>query len=908
MAAPPAVNRRIVEALVESRLPDPRGRRLLLVHGRYEDTLPVEFRVHVAGSPRRVRVSDQNSVLGIVEAWQEHLDADPDGDDVLVVTTGLADAALGWDLRGYAVRGGTQTVDRLEIIKHRFTATDIDPRIRTEPWLVDALLDAEPATGWPRVGSVLTRDAAVRALILARLGEAEFGNGTLDAGTLLAWSQRGAGPERFAELPAQERDGLTAWLAETVGDTARVVMGLAAAGRAADVLPLGLLGAAATQRDATAEAAMAFGGLLGTVRPRTPELRVFVEAVEGTVERWIGQAESGGPHGEAARRRVLDVLRRADDLAATAELSAALAGSRFLPSAFQARLRTLAGTLTPRPDAAALSTAENALVSLTAHEMTRLFPERQRAATMAVRLMRWLVRPEDTIGSVAEGVRRHIAEWGWVDRALNVVWAGDTGGDPVVANAYRAVYEAARARRDTLDEAFARRLVTWTAHASTQAPGDCLLVEQVLERVAVPLSGESAPLVVVLDGMSSAVAAQLGEALNSRVWTEVSPEARRASAVAAIPSVTRVSRASLLTGVLTEGDQDAERKGFAAFWRRHRRDGVLFHKKDLAGHAGHRLAGPLVEALAGDAVVGVVLNTIDEALDHGREGDRTGWRLTDLTYLPELLDAARDYGRPVVLVADHGHVLDRSSTEDGPTAASGVEAARWRTGNAEAGEVELAGLRVIYGDGRVVVPWREDIRYTPRKAGYHGGASLAEMTVPVLTLLPAVDLLPSGWSVLPPESVAPEWWAPRHKPAPTVIPAPPAGRRPGRKKPAREAPDVTPLFTVEGSTPTESAETLGTRVVNTEAYAAQQAFVRRRPDKSVVAAVIDTLIAADNRLSLTALVAKAGRAGRNPEGFAETLRRLLNVEGYPVLSLQDGGRTVELNVELLRLQFGVTAP
>jgi hypothetical protein len=907
MATPPAVNRRIVEALVESRLPDPRGRRLLLVHGRYEDPLPAEFRVPVAGAQRRVRVTDQKSVLGIVEAWQEHEDANPDGDDVLVVTTGVPDTELGWDLRGYAVRGRTQTVDRLEIIKHRFRATDIDPRIREEPWLVDALLDAEPPTGWPRVGAVLTRDTAVRALITARLGEAAFGNGSLDAGTLLAWSQSSGSPERFADLPQPEREGLTTWLAEAVGDTARVVMGLAAAGRSADVLPLGLLGAAATREGASAEAAMAFGGLLGAVRPRTAELRVFVDAVEGTVERWISHTESGGAQGETTRRRVLDVLCRADDLAAAADMAAALSGNRFLPSAFQARLRALADRLTPRPDTVALSAADEALAALAGHGMARLFPERLGAATMAVRLMRWLIGPEDTLGSVAEAVRRHIGEWGWVDRALAVVWAGDSDSDPVVGNAYRVIYESARARRDALDRAFADRLATWTAHASIQASGDCLLVEQVLEAAVLPLAGESAPVVVVLDGMSSAVATQFGDALNSRVWTEVSPKARRIAAVAAIPSVTRVSRASLLTGGLTGGDQDVERKGFAAFWRRHHREGLLFHKKDIVGHAGHRLAGPLVEALAGDAVVGVVLNTIDESLDHGREGDRTSWQLTDVSYLPELLDAARDYGRPVVLVADHGHVLERSSAEDGPTAASGVEAARWRTGSAETGEVELAGPRVVYGEGRVVVPWREDIRYTPRKAGYHGGASLAEMTVPLLTLLPAIDLLPSGWSILPPESVVPEWWAPQHKPEPTVKPAPVTGRKQPRKKPAREAPDAVTLFTVDGTT-AEPPQTLGTKVVATEAYAAQRAFVRKAPDKSVVAAVIDALVEADEKLSLTALVAKAGRAGRNPEGFAETLRRLLNVEGYPVLSLSDGGRTVSLNVELLRMQFGVAAP
>jgi hypothetical protein len=70
--------------------------------------------------------------------------------------------------------------------------------------------------------------------------------------------------------------------------------------------------------------------------------------------------------------------------------------------------------------------------------------------------------------------------------------------------------------------------------------------------------------------------------------------------------------------------------------------------------------------------------------------------------------------------------------------------------------------------------------------------------------------------------------------------------------------------------------------------------------------VIDALVEADGRLSLTALAVKAGRAGRNPEFLATTLQRLLNVEGYPVLSMVDSGSAVKLDLEVLRVQFGVS--
>ncbi len=928
MAIPPAVNRRIIETLLEDELSRVPQRRLVLVHGRYEDSTPAEFCTDVAGVPRRIRVVDQSSVLGIIEAWQEHQAATVGSDDVLVVTTGVGDAQLGWDLRGHALYGSTRTVDRSKIVAHRFGAVEIDPRIRREGWLVDALLDAEPPSGWPRCGSLLTRDFAVRALIEVRLGgqlgdAAVLSAGALDSDALLAWSLTSAGPARFAALSDTERVGVTEWLTETVGDVAPVLLGLVAAGRRADAIALGVLGSVLTSPGVSAEAALAFGGLFDDLRFRPAELRLFTEAVERVLERWCTEAESNATS-NGARQRVLDVVERADELATAAALTEVLAANRFLPLGFQARLRAVAGTLSAHPPAAAAAAvvaAESALCGLREHRLEALYPRRVRAAQMAVRLLRWLATPESAVASVAAGVRDHLGEWGWVDRALAVVWAGDSVSDPVVGQGYRTVYEQARARRDALDEAFARRLVTWTEHADTQAPGDCLLVEDVLERAALPLAaGVRAPLILVLDAMSGAIATELGEQLTRRSWIEIAPDpGRRMAAVSALPSVTRVSRASLLTGRLTTGDQASEKEGFTAFWRKHRRGAVLFHKAEIGGYAGHRLAEPLVEALAGDGVVGVVLNTIDDALQHGREGDRIEWELADITYLPELLNTARSYGRPVMLVADHGHVLDRAVPDPGLLTAP-AESARWRTGVPEPGEVALTGPRVLYGDGHIVAPWRENIRYTHRRSGYHGGASPAEMTVPILILLPSPDLLPSRWSVLPPESTRPAWWEPRRTSEPAQSGGVAAPVKPVKRKgkAVAEHGGVDGLFAVEDvpvapspatAETVDRSATWGARVVATEVYASQRAFVRKAPDKAVVAGVIDALIAADGTLSLTAVAAAAaGRAGRNPDGLAATLQRLLNVEGYPVLGLADGGRTLKLDQELLRQQFGLDSP
>lgn len=883
--APPQLTKRMIETLLTDWLPRAKERRLVLIYGRYEDGSS-DFSLNTEQDRKRVHVTDQHSVLGIVEAWQRH-QAERGADDILVVTTSLDDDQLGWDIRGYALGRSTHTADRARIVAQRFGAADVDPRVRAEPWLIDALLEAEPPGGWPRSGSVLTRDTAMRTLIGARLGIGTLREDALDAGALLTWSLHSTGPDRFARFAESEQSGMTDWLANSVGEVAPIVLRLASAGKAADAMPLGLVGRVATRPDASPEAALAFGGLLAGVRP--PALRAFTDAVEGTLERWLSEAESGG---EAARKRILEVANRAEQLAASAHLTEALRDSRFLPSSYAAALGTLASALSPTPVKGSITEVERALDEIRDHGLARLEPDRLKAAEMAVRVHRWLALPLPDVGSVAVAANRQVMDWAWTDRALTTLWIGD-GGDPAVAQAYRALHQAARARRDRLDEQFAARLAEWVPRASSIDSGGCLLVEDVLNTVVRPVASRRSPLVIVLDGMSAAIATAIAEEAATGGWREASPhQGERVAAVTMFPSVTQAGRASLLSGGPKVGDQSAERAGFTAFWQKHRRKAALFHKNDLAGDAGHRLSEGLLTALAEDGVVGVVLNTIDDALDHGQEGERTGWSIRDITYLRELLDAARGYGRPVVLVSDHGHVLERSAEK--LSKAEGTSA-RWRTGPADDGEIELAGPRVLLGDGRVTVPWREDIRYTSRKSGYHGGASLAEMIVPVLVLLPSDELVPAGWHVLPPEAVTPAWWEQRR----TVLPEQPSrARKPSRRKP--EPDSAVPLFAVEAP-----GESVGTRIVATDLYAAQRAFVPKAPDKQVVAAVIDALLEADGTLSLSAVAQRAGRAARRPEFFIRTLERLVNVDGYPVLTLRDGDRSVKLDREMLQTQFGV---
>ncbi|WP_460808605.1 BREX-2 system phosphatase PglZ [Micromonospora zhanjiangensis] len=194
------------------------------------------------------------------------------------------------------------------------------------------------------------------------------------------------------------------------------------------------------------------------------------------------------------------------------------------------------------------------------------------------------------------------------------------------------------------------------------------------------------------------------------------------------------------------------------------------------GAAGEVLARDLADAVADQRhLVAVVINTVDDSLAHGREGDEPGWQLGDLGYLRSLLDLARSAGRAVLVTSDHGHVLERDGTY---VRVSDAASARHRTGPGPAGEgeVELSGPRVVAPDNRIVALWDPSLRYRPSRAGYHGGAALAEVTIPLLAfLLPNVTDPPTGWAAV--QGREPDWW--------TAAAPPP--RRP-RRRPRHRGP------------------------------------------------------------------------------------------------------------------------
>ena len=204
--------------------------------------------------------------------------------------------------------------------------------------------------------------------------------------------------------------------------------------------------------------------------------------------------------------------------------------------------------------------------------------------------------------------------------------------------------------------------------------------------------------------------------------------------------------------------------------------------------------------------------------------------------------------------------------------------ARWRPADTSAGEGELlfAGPRVALGGGHVVLPWRETLRYAPRKAGYHGGASPAEAVIP-LTILSAsgrrgrtrLGRRPGGLPGMVARAGRYVLGGGRRLPCrtPSSTSSPP--RRPHRG-PARRR---------RWSPPCWPATTYRKR----HKLAGRAAL----PDDRV-AALLSALVAAGGRARIDSVAAEAGIPAHRISLTITALRRLLQVEGYPVLDHRPG--------------------
>ncbi|MFI6304498.1 BREX-2 system phosphatase PglZ [Amycolatopsis thailandensis] len=902
----------------------------------------------VAWGERRALVATAVSPLAVYELVLNHLVPGAGGPEVLVVLTDQEETELGTDLLAQVHKRRVNAVDTWDVVRETFGAQHVDARLFAENWAAEALLDASPPSGWPRLaGGPLTRRHALTSLALRRLGAGRYepdqakrheGNVTgsveLDLPTLLRWSLSAGGPDRFLALRVPEQAGLTRFLGEEdqAGAAGQALLALVAAGHGADAVAFGLV-----------------CGALWVHAAHSVDAEDY--RARGRAERWFGDEPPARGEaldalatalGQASEEFVTTLLlnRRADDddAAAANRLSAtvldrsaslirqfgaerAAGTSPVLAAGLEAGFTAVGQALTRGDTERIAKSVQELRHHRLAYDQDAVI--RIVRATMAQRLAQWLTtEPAKESETIAAAIDRHLAETSWADLALEHIEAGGDS-EPGLKAAYDKLCLAVRARRREIDQYFARALAAWTS-AGTGARM-MLTVESFLARVVGPAvkAGERRVLLVVLDGMSAAIAAELGEELR-RDWAEYDPlpdakdSPRRRGMAAALPTVTAVSRTSLFAGKLMVGSQHQEQVAFSehTFWGN--QQAAVFHKNALRAGTGGEVFGPeLYEAMSGDRVhVAVVLNTIDDRLANEQKLGDGAWRLGDMGGLRELLRLAAEQGRAVLLTSDHGHVVDRHGAK--AEASASPLSARHRAPGGALGEneIELTGQRVVSPDtgGVIVALWDADSRYTARKAGYHGGASLAEFVIPVLALLPFGAVPPKGWRELGRQQ--PSWWSSAAEtttqtPAEPTVPPKRAAKK--RHIDAEQAASKQSLFELalvpDGKEsllsvqPVYSNYALVTDLLKSELFVAQSQSLARKPDLVKVEKALRALLDAGCVLPVTALAQRVGLPVTRADGFSAVLRQLLNFDGVQVLETLPDGRTLRLNTTLVKEQF-----
>jgi hypothetical protein len=327
----------------------------------------------------------------------------------------------------------------------------------------------------------------------------------------------------------------------------------------------------------------------------------------------------------------------------------------------------------------------------------------------------------------------------------------------------------------------------------------------------------------------------------------------------------------------------------------------VFHKSALHGEGDSVLAGEVREEIASPnrRIVGVVINAIDDQLLKGEQLD-TRWSRDTIPVLPALLHEAKLSRRLVVITSDHGHVLDSNSV---CKPSEGGE--RWRnavTAPME-GELRLSGPRVLIAESKaVIVPWLEKIRYGIKKNGYHGGIAPQEMVTPIAVLSPS-DAFPDGWVDVPVH--LPRWWE-----EPVGAPAA-AAKVTARTKPPK--PQQTGLLfymeeeSVQARTPAAKVpvETgLVAMLFRSSIFEQQKKLAGRSvPSDEIMRSVLSALDQRGGRMTSSAISRAVNYPSMRLRGLLAVMQRILNIDGFAVLTKEEASDTVDLNRVLLKRQF-----
>jgi hypothetical protein len=843
----------------------------------------------------------------VVQIRETLLEAEASKSRVILLTK-LQQGDLGHDVVARLARSRLFPIDHVASLCGLFKAKELDRSI-CEPGIAHALLEYAPRDGYPPVSAGVLDAGTVWRAVCRHVFD--MGDREPDLLTLLLWATTPNGPKRYLEAAEELRGSFRRRLAANLGVTGETILQFIDSNAGPDALAL----AVACQvifGQGTEEVIEAAAARLEQYHQNKP--------LSKTVGRTLGEIASDAIADVDRRNddpRVLHAhLQRADELLRQFRCEAFAYRNALSVLGFEQRLVRFAEQVKAtvgKPSEDAIQRCEELQAAVLGH---RLAKQPRHAAQilrtkMAVRLIRWLKQPLLSATDFSMLAGRYVTELSFVDWAREAIVRGDDV--PELSATYQLLDEAVATRQRKNGRDFAIGLADWTSSGLKNST--TIGVEDVLDSVVAKVAAAgNRVLLIVLDGMSWAVCHELLEDIRADHWFESTLEDFKCSppsVIATVPSETKYSRTSLLSGKLTIGDASHEARNFAshaslAQASDRRQPPVLFHKKDITQGSRGGISDLVTTAVlqATQRVVGVVLNAIDDRLANAQQ-IRDDWSISRIVPLGALLRLARDSGRVVILASDHGHVWHTSDTEQEVSS----DGSRWRLNDGKCvdGELVIAGRRVLPAGsgGSVIAPWTEQIRYKRQQHGYHGGATPQEMVCPLVIL---TDKSSAYTGLIGCAYSKPEWWSPAPVAAPVkaeasaqVVVTPSGSPSLFDFPPRPDAPKRTPKKADHRPTPTAGWID---QLISSQAYGDQKAFVRRHsPEDDLVQRCLIALDAQGGIMTPAAFARAAGIPEGRLDGFIARMQRLLNVDGYEVLTFSRNENRIELNVPKLKRQF-----
>src|SRR5499427_2957570 len=162
-----------------------------------------------------------------------------EGTGLLIVITPLDEAQLGLDVLARLAGRQLYRINHWQMVRDLFHVREVDPRLPSQAWLAEALLQHVPQEGYPPVASgLLDAETVWKHLLTQGL---ELPDGRPDAVTLLTWSLSAAHLHRYEMLSDELRTALRQRVQDTAGAVGVGMLDALDAGHGALLVPIGLV-------------------------------------------------------------------------------------------------------------------------------------------------------------------------------------------------------------------------------------------------------------------------------------------------------------------------------------------------------------------------------------------------------------------------------------------------------------------------------------------------------------------------------------------------------------------------------------------------------------------------------------------------------------------------------------------